>query len=128
MEKLTVTATRMADCWPGSGYPLEWICKAYLEWAAGTLGEKFFVVASAGLWIRIDLMRIRIQHFSLLRIRIQFRIQDFDDKRLKNKLQLKKIGYFCRKKLKISYPYASIKDAQVTGEAFSPQKRTSSST
>jgi hypothetical protein len=45
MEKLTVTATRMADCWPGSGYPLEWICKAYLEWAAGTLGEKFFFIA-----------------------------------------------------------------------------------
>jgi hypothetical protein len=45
MEKLTATATRMADCWPGSGYPLEWICKAYLEWAAGTLGEKFFLIA-----------------------------------------------------------------------------------
>jgi hypothetical protein len=26
------------------------------------------------------------------------------------------------KKLQFSYPYASIKDAQATGEAFSPQK------
>jgi hypothetical protein len=36
----------------------------------------------AGLWIRIDLMLIRIRHFSLwLRIRIQFRIQGFDDQK-----------------------------------------------
>jgi hypothetical protein len=27
--------------------------------------------------------------------------------------------------LQFTYPYASIKDAQATGEAFSPQKRTS---
>jgi hypothetical protein len=33
----------------------------------------------AGLWIRIDLMRIRIQHFFLLRIRIQ----GFHDQKLK---------------------------------------------
>ncbi len=42
-------------------------------------------VYNAGLWIRIDLMRIRIQQFSLLRIwiRIQFRSQGFDDLNLK---------------------------------------------
>jgi hypothetical protein len=30
------------------------------------------------------------------------------------------------KKVQFTYPYASIKDVQATGEAFSPQKRTSS--
>jgi hypothetical protein len=40
-------------------------------------------------------------------------------------LQLKKIVYFLKeKKLQFTYPYASIKDGQATGEAFSPQKRT----
>jgi hypothetical protein len=29
----------------------------------------------SGLWIRIDLIRIRIQHFCAIRIRIKFRIQ-----------------------------------------------------
>jgi hypothetical protein len=38
MEKLTRTALSMAQCWPESSYPLEWICKAYIEWAADTLG------------------------------------------------------------------------------------------
>jgi hypothetical protein len=32
----------------------------------------------------------------------------------------------CYLKLKINYPQASIEDVQVTEEAFSPQKRTSS--
>ena len=39
MEKLTLTALSMRECWPDNSYPLEWICKAYLEWAADTLGE-----------------------------------------------------------------------------------------
>jgi hypothetical protein len=34
--------------------------------------------------------------------------------------------YFLDQKLQFTFPYASIKDAQATGEAFSPQKRTSS--
>jgi hypothetical protein len=34
--------------------------------------------------------------------------------------------YFLDQKLQFTYPLASIKDAQATGEAFSPQKRTSS--
>jgi hypothetical protein len=37
-----------------------------------------------------------------------------------------KIGYFFDKKLQFSYPLASIKDVQATGDAFSPYKRTSS--
>jgi hypothetical protein len=44
-----------------------------------------------------------------LRIRIQFRIQGFDDDR----------------KLQFTYSEASIKDAEATGEAVSPPKRTS---
>jgi hypothetical protein len=38
MEGLTAAALSMAASWPESSYPLEWICKAYLEWAADTLG------------------------------------------------------------------------------------------
>jgi hypothetical protein len=38
----------------------------------------------------------------------------------------KKINFFFDQKLQFTYPKASIKDAQATGEAFSPQKRTSS--
>jgi hypothetical protein len=38
----------------------------------------------------------------------------------------KKINFFFDQKLKFTYPKASIKDAQATVEAFSPQKRTSS--
>jgi hypothetical protein len=38
----------------------------------------------------------------------------------------KKINFFLVQKLQFTYPKASIKDAQATGEAFSPQKRTSS--
>jgi hypothetical protein len=33
---------------------------------------------------------------------------------------------FCMFKIAIAYPQASIKDVQAAGEAFSPQKRTSS--
>jgi hypothetical protein len=42
------------------------------------------------------------------------------------KLQLKKNFIFFYQKLQFTYPLASIKDVQATGEAFSPQKRTSS--
>jgi hypothetical protein len=42
-----------------------------------------FQTPAPGMRIRIDLMRIRIKHFFLLRIRIQFWIQGFDDRKLK---------------------------------------------
>jgi hypothetical protein len=41
------------------------------------LGSWEVAASQAGLWIRIDLMRIRIRRFSLLRIRIQFRNPGF---------------------------------------------------
>jgi hypothetical protein len=47
--------------------------------------------SEAGRWIRIDLMRIRIQ----------FRIQGFDDKNLKNTAE--KNGYLYDKKLLFSH-------------------------
>jgi hypothetical protein len=45
----------------------------------------------AGLWIRIDLMRIRIQISMRIRIRIQFQIQGFDDQKI---LQQEIFSYF----------------------------------
>ncbi len=79
--------------------------------------------------IRIDLMRIRIriQHFFLLRIRIADPDPDpgFDDLKLKKIYSWKFNFYFLDKKLPFTYPEASIKDAQATGKAFSPQKRSS---
>ncbi len=47
-------------------------------------------------------MRIRIQKFSSMRIRIQ--IQGFDDKKLQKNLQLKKIYSIYYKKLQFTYP------------------------
>jgi hypothetical protein len=48
-------------------------------------------------------------------------------KNLKNVQQKKKFDIrIFNQKLLFSYPYASINDVQATGEAFSPQKRTSS--
>jgi hypothetical protein len=40
---------------------------------------------------------------------------------------MKKMKYFSDTKLQFTYPYASIIDVKATGEALSPQKRTSSS-
>jgi hypothetical protein len=45
---------------------------------------------------------------------------------MKKKLQLQNFPHMLDRKLQFTYPYASIKDAQATGEAFNPQKRTSS--
>jgi hypothetical protein len=59
-------------------------------------------------------MRIQIQNFTSLRI--QIRIQGFDDKTLKISL-LKQIQFFSSK-LQFIYPYASKKDVQATGEEF----------
>ncbi len=67
------------------------------------------------------MIRIRIQHFRLN--------TDPDPgvlmtKNYKKNLQLKKIKFFGSKIL-FTYPWASIKDVQVTKEAFNSQKRTS---
>ncbi len=48
----------------------------------------------------------------------------FYDLKLKKIYSWKFNFYFLDQKLQFPYPYASIKDAQATGEAFSPQKRT----
>ncbi len=84
----------------------------------------------AGFRIRIDLMRIRIririQPFFYLRIRIPDPDPGFDDQLKFKKIYSWKFNfYFLDQTLQFTYPWASIKDAQATGEAFSPQKRTS---
>jgi hypothetical protein len=45
---------------------------------------------------------------------IRTRSQDFDDQKLKKKIQL---NFFLNKKLQLTYLKASIKDVQATGEA-----------
>jgi hypothetical protein len=78
----------------------------------------------SGLRIRIHLIRIRIQHFRLNTdpdpgvLMTKNKIQFTDEKQIK--------FFFRRQKLQFTYPLASIKDVQVTKEAFSSQKRTSS--
>ncbi len=67
-------------------------------------------------------MKIRIQHFRSVRIRL--RIQGFDDQNLKKYFSLKKIIFF--KSIIAIYPLASIKDVQASKEAFSLQKTASS--
>ncbi len=63
-----------------------------------------------------------------MRIRIHFWNQGFYDKKCEKKLQLSNFLGFCFLdfKLQFTYPKVSIKDAQATGEALSPQKKTSS--
>ena len=39
LEKLVGICLEMHRMSPESNYPLEWICKVYLEWASGTLGN-----------------------------------------------------------------------------------------
>jgi hypothetical protein len=69
-------------------------------------------------------MRIRIEPFLSMRIRIQ--IQGCDDQNLEN-LQLKFCKLFFDQKLQFTfYPEASIKAVQATGDVFIPHKRTSS--
>ena len=41
LEKLLRVCLEMHSILPENSYPLEWICKVYLEWAAGTLGQYF---------------------------------------------------------------------------------------
>jgi hypothetical protein len=61
-----------------------------------------------------------------LRIRIPDPDPGFDDLKLKKITAEKNINFLGDQKLQFTYPLASIKDVQATGEAFSPQKRTSS--
>jgi hypothetical protein len=61
-------------------------------------------------------IQIRMQHFLSMRIRIQ--IQGSDSRKF--------FIYFFDQKLQFTYPLASIKDVQATGEVFIPQKRISS--
>jgi hypothetical protein len=77
----------------------------------------------AELWIRIHWIRIRtrvrIQHFKWIRI------QGFDFLKKKNTAEYFYIFLF-KKKLQFTYPEAALQDVQAGAEAFSPQKRTSS--
>ncbi len=83
------------------------------------------------LWVRIHWIWIWIwvQNFKwiLIRIRIRFRkrIHGFDDQRLK-KIQLKFFFFLFWSKISIYLSLGFIKDVEATGEAFSPQKQTSS--
>jgi hypothetical protein len=50
----------------------------------------------------------------------------FDDLKFKKSTAGRFNFYFFDQKLQFTYPYASIKDSQAIGEAFSPLERTSS--
>jgi hypothetical protein len=88
-----------------------------------------FLGPNAGFWIRIHFIQIRIQHFRLNTGTDPdpdlIRIQDLYDQNWKKFTAEKKLSCF-GSKLQFTYPYASIKDVQVTKEAFSSEKRTSS--
>ncbi len=88
-----------------------------------------YLFKNSGFRIRIDLMRIRIQigiqHFLSLRIRTPDPDPGLDDLKLKQIYNQKFNFNFFNQKLQFTYPQAS-QDAQATGETFSPQKRTSS--
>jgi hypothetical protein len=74
------------------------------------------------LRIRIGRIRIRIQHFLSMRIRIQ--IQDFDDQKLeKNLLQKKYI--FLIKNCNLLIPRPPKRTSRLQDKSLSPQKRTS---
>ncbi len=80
--------------------------------------KDFSYVCRAVIWKAV--LWIRLQHSKWIRI------LGFDDQKLKKKVQMKKNVPFFDQKLQFTYPQASFKDVQTTGEAFSPQKRTSS--
>jgi hypothetical protein len=52
--------------------------------------EQFQNIFKAGLWIRIDSIRIRIQHFSSIQIRIRIQLQI----RIQAKIELSKTNSF----------------------------------
>ncbi len=54
---------------------------------------------------------------------IPIKIQGFGDQKLEKNIQLGKKLFFEDKKLQFTYPLPSVKDVQVTDEAFSSQKR-----
>ncbi len=56
---------------------------------------------------------------------IRIRIQSFNDQKLKKNYSWKKVKFFFDQKLQFTYPKASIKNVQVTEEAYSSQMRPS---
>ncbi len=77
--------------------------------------------------IRIHLIQIRIQHFRLNTDPDPNTDPGFWGPKIEKNLQLKKnYGIFLNQKLQYTYSQASIKDVQATEEAFSPEKRASS--
>jgi hypothetical protein len=62
----------------------------------------------------------------MVSMRIRIQIQGFDDQKLEKNLQQKFNYLFFDQKLQFTYPLASIKDVQATGEVFIPQKAISS--
>ncbi len=56
---------------------------------------------------------------------IQIRIQGFNYQKIKKKNTAENFSSFFDQKLQYTYSHAFIKDVQATGEALSPQKRTS---
>jgi hypothetical protein len=95
----------------------------------GSQGEVAIRIQTTGFKpvVRIcsHLIRIQIQHFRLKTVD-PIRIQGFDDQKIKNNLLLQKKLFILDQKQQFTYPLASIKNFQATEEAFSPQKRTSS--
>ncbi len=71
--------------------------------------------------IRIHYVRFRIQHLRLKTCLDPIRTKGFDNQNL---VKINSRNIF--DKLHFTYPQAFIKDVQDTGEAFSPEKRTSS--
>ncbi len=75
---------------------------------------------TSGLWIRIDLMQIRIQlFFSLqiqIRIWIQFRIQGFDDQKFTA------VKLFSDRKLQFTYPLGLQKGCTTYRRSLQPSK------
>ncbi len=78
--------------------------------------------------IRIHLMRIRIHHFRLNTDPDPIRIKGFDDQKVKKSCSWILLFFSSKTTTCHTYPLPSIKDVEVTEEAFSSQKRTSSTT
>jgi hypothetical protein len=80
------------------------------------------------LRIRVHLIQFRIQHFRLNADPDPdpIRIQDFDDQKWRKKLQLGKKSKIFLSKTTIYISLGLPNNIQVTEEAFSSQKRTSS--
>ncbi len=138
IDKLIISARKRRRNWD------VYFCPSYLQW--GGEGDDFSPGAGGGILQHFSqesedsnihiiqshipcfysVLWIRIQHFNLIRIRIRHRTQGFDDQKFKKFTGGKIFFIFFIKKLQLTYPYASLKYVQATGEAFSPQNITSS--